>query len=64
MTPEQVAAVRKELAAITPRPLVAAAGGINASNAGAYAAAGADLLVTSSPYYAPPRDVKVSISRA
>src|SRR5262245_2582760 len=64
MTPEEVAAIGKELAKLTPRPLLAAAGGITATNAGAYAAAGADLLVTSAPYYAPPRDVKVKISRA
>ena len=40
-------------------PLIAAAGGINATNAGDYAAAGADLLVTSAPYWAPPKDVQV-----
>ncbi len=64
MSPDQVAAVAKALAKLAPRPLLAAAGGINASNAAAYAAAGADLLVTSAPYYAPPRDVKVTIARA
>lgn len=41
------------------RPTVAAAGGINASNAAEYAAAGADVLVTSAPYTARPRDVQV-----
>lgn len=61
MTPEQVAATASALAALMPRPLLAAAGGVNAANAAAYAAAGADLLVTSSPYQAPPRDVKVRI---
>lgn len=61
MTPDQVAATASALAALTPRPLLAAAGGVNAANAAAYAAAGADLLVTSSPYQAPPRDVKVRI---
>jgi molybdenum transport protein len=40
--------------------LLAAAGGVNAGNAAAYAAAGADLLVTSAPYTAPPRDVAVA----
>ncbi len=64
MAPEQVARVHAELSAISPRPLLAAAGGINASNAAAYAAAGADVLVTSAPYYAPPRDVKVRIAKA
>jgi molybdenum transport protein len=46
-----------------PRPLLAAAGGITAANAAAYAEAGADVLVTSSPYAAPPRDVAVTIGR-
>ncbi len=61
LTPDQVAAVASGMAALSPRPLLAAAGGINASNAAAYAAAGADLLVTSAPYLAAPRDVKVRI---
>ena len=38
---------------------LAAAGGVNASNAVAYAQAGADVLVTSAPFFAPPADVKV-----
>jgi molybdenum transport protein len=42
-----------------PHPLLAAAGGIRADNAAAYVAAGADFLVTSSPYWAPPKDVQV-----
>ncbi|RAU21024.1 ModD protein [Paramagnetospirillum kuznetsovii] len=42
--------------------LIAAAGGINATNAGAYAEAGAAILVTSAPYSAPPVDVKVTIT--
>jgi molybdenum transport protein len=42
--------------------LVAAAGGINAGNAAAYARAGADVVVTSAPYLARPRDVQVRIS--
>jgi molybdenum transport protein len=41
------------------RVLVAAAGGVNTRNAADYAAAGADLLVSSAPYWAPPKDVKV-----
>ena len=41
---------------------IAAAGGINSANAEAYARAGADILVTSAPYFAPPRDVAVTIS--
>lgn len=63
LPPESVAEVVRKLAGCTSRPLVAAAGGINAENAAAYAASGADILVTSAPYYAPPRDVKVHIAR-
>lgn len=40
--------------------LIAAAGGIGAGNARAYAAAGARILVTSAPYHAPPGEVQVS----
>lgn len=60
-TPEAVAACRLALAEIQlpTRPLLAAAGGIHAGNAAAYVAAGADFLVTSAPYWAPPRDVQV-----
>lgn len=43
---------------------VAAAGGITAANAAAYAAAGAQVLVTSAPFTAPPRDVAVWIGPA
>jgi molybdenum transport protein len=46
------------------KPLVAAAGGINAANAAAYVTAGADILVTSAPYSAPPLDVAVRIDPA
>jgi molybdenum transport protein len=45
------------------RPVIAAAGGVNAENAAEYAAAGADVLVTSAPYFAKPRDVQVRFSR-
>lgn len=58
-TPEAVAACRLVLNNDTHRPLLAAAGGVRADNAGAYVAAGADFLVTSAPYTAPPKDVQV-----
>jgi molybdenum transport protein len=58
-TPEAVARLAAAFRSRSPRPLLAAAGGINVANAAAFAAAGADLLVTSAPYYAPPCDVKV-----
>lgn len=41
---------------------IAAAGGINSANAQDYARAGADILVTSAPYFAPPRDVAVTLT--
>ncbi len=59
--PEQVRETKLALSALDPVPLLAAAGGITARNAAAYAAAGADVLVTSSPYQAPPADVQVVI---
>jgi molybdenum transport protein len=59
--PTDVATLMQQFSAGTPRPLVAVAGGVNASNAAAYAGAGADLLVTSAPYLAKPRDVQVHI---
>ncbi|CAM3321110.1 ModD protein [Polaromonas hydrogenivorans] len=61
-TPEAVAACREALQAFPApsRPLLAAAGGVRADNAAAYVAAGADLLVTSAPYTAPPKDVQVT----
>lgn len=44
-----------------PGTRLAAAGGVNAGNAAAYAHAGAAILVTSAPYFAGPRDVAVNI---
>lgn len=41
------------------RPIIAPAGGITAENAPAYAAAGADLLVSSAPFQAKPTDIQV-----
>lgn len=65
-TPDAVAACRLAMDSLAGqcRPLLAAAGGIRADNAGAYIAAGADFLVTSSPYTAPPKDVQVIFGRA
>ena len=60
-SPEDVARLRRYCEGRTPRPLVAAAGGINAANAADYARAGADLIVTSAPYTARPLDVKVTM---
>jgi molybdenum transport protein len=61
LTPAQVARVVAEADRKQGgwRPVIAAAGGINAQNAADYAAVGVDLLVTSAPYFAKPRDVQV-----
>ncbi|TCP43326.1 ModD protein [Rhodovulum marinum] len=58
--PDAVAATAAALAPAWPGCL-AAAGGITQTNAAAYAASGAAVLVTSAPYYAPPADVAVAI---
>lgn len=62
-SPAAVAECRAAINALTTRPLLAAAGGVRADNAAAYVAAGADLLVTSAPFTAPPRDVQVDFIR-
>jgi len=62
--PDLVAQVVAAVAALPRRPLIVAAGGVNATNASSYAAAGADVLATSAPYAAPPRDVRVTLSLA
>lgn len=60
LSPETVAAIARYA---TARPVkIAAAGGVNTANAEAYARAGAHILVSSSPYSAPPRDVAVTIT--
>lgn len=50
------------LAQRLPGTRLAAAGGINATNAAAYARAGSRILVTSAPYWAAPRNVAVTLS--
>jgi molybdenum transport protein len=62
ISPVDVAALRRHVDGLNPRPLIAAAGGINAGNAGDYARAGADVIVTSAPYTADPLDVKVAMT--
>lgn len=64
-SPERAAAALRGLTRRADgRPLIAAAGGVNAGNAAAYAAAGVDTLVTSAPFYARPRDIRVVLERA
>lgn len=58
LAPEAVARIRQRL----PHVPLAAAGGVNAGNAEEYAHAGAEILVSSAPYFASPRDVAVTMS--
>jgi molybdenum transport protein len=62
-TPEAVAECRNALGSAGLHILLAAAGGVRADNASAYVCAGSDLLVTSAPFAAPPRDVQVDYFR-
>lgn len=57
--PAAVATPRADLQAAGLHPRLAPAGGATLANAVDYARSGADLLVTSSPYFALPADVKV-----
>ncbi|WP_060825450.1 ModD protein [Sulfurospirillum cavolei] len=63
MTPEEfsacVASVRREV----PSVFFSATGGVNEKNIGEYAQAGADCIVTSSPYHAKPADIRVIIEK-
>jgi molybdenum transport protein len=63
-SPEALQSCRHRLHAAGLKPLLAPAGGVTLANALAYAEAGADFLVSSAPYFAPPRDVKVNFLRA
>lgn len=62
LAPEQVAEVVRAMRDLPHRPLVAVAGGVTEANAAAYAGAGAELLVTSAPYAAPPADIGVAVT--
>lgn len=60
--PDTVAAVVQRAAGRAAK--IAAAGGVNAANAEAYARAGTHILVSSAPYSAAPRDVAVTLAPA
>jgi len=59
-SPQAISRLAEALREKPNRPLLAAAGGVKRDNARAYAEAGADILVTSAPYSAPPKDVAVN----
>ncbi len=58
-SPEAFADCRAVLGSAGLHVVLAAAGGVCVGNASAYVSAGADLLVTSASYTAPPKDVQV-----
>jgi molybdenum transport protein len=60
-TPQALQALRTRLLSEGLAPKLAPAGGVNIGNALAFARAGADFLVTSAPYFAPPAEVQVRI---
>ena len=60
-SPKALAELKASLLSQGLEPLIAPAGGVTAANALDYARAGADFLVSSAPYFAPPADVQVSI---
>ena len=60
-SPEMVADLTTKLRTAAPHAIVAAAGGIDATNAAAYVTAGARVIVTSAPFTAKPVDVAVRI---
>ncbi|MBK9613966.1 MAG: ModD protein [Uliginosibacterium sp.] len=62
-SPEELQACKEAVQSRGLHVLLAPAGGVTVQNAVAYARAGADFLVSSAPYFAPPRDVKVIFSR-
>ncbi len=62
-TPAELSGFVREAKNIAPGVVIAAAGGVNASNAAEYAAAGADVLVTSWVYFGKPQDIKMQFIR-
>ena len=62
-SPAELAAFVEEARAKFPKAVIAAAGGINGSNAAEYAATGVDVLITSWVYFGKPEDIKVKFSR-
>ncbi len=58
-SPADIVRCRTQLAEQGLSPMLAAAGGVNPSNAAEYANSGATLLVTSWPYQARPKDIQV-----
>jgi len=61
LPPDALTQIRQHLP-VNAKARLAAAGGVNADNAEAYVRAGADILVTSAPYFAKAKDVAVTLA--
>lgn len=59
--PGQLRELRTALSAMNLHPMLAPAGGVTLVNAADLARAGADFLVSSAPYFAPPADIQVRL---
>lgn len=61
-TPEQAAEIARQAPALAPHCTLALTGGITLASLAGYLDCGIRLFITSAPYYAPPADIKVSLS--
>jgi len=61
-SPAALAELAAAVRAVAPEVVIAAAGGVDATNAASYARAGANVLVTSAPFFARPCDVQVTLA--
>ena len=62
-TPEQAAEISRLAPSLAPHCTLALTGGITLASLASYLDCGIRLFVTSAPYYAPPADIKVSLSQ-
>jgi molybdenum transport protein len=60
--PTEIQSIKKEIKKINPGITIAASGGITIENVREYALSGADMLLTSWPYFANPSNIQVVIS--
>ncbi|WP_413594852.1 ModD protein [Citrobacter youngae] len=61
-TPEQAADIARLAPSLAPHCTLALTGGITLASLASYLDCGIRLFITSAPYYAPPADIKVSLS--
>lgn len=61
-TPEQAADIARQAPSLAPHCTLALTGGITLASLASYLDCGIRLFITSAPYYAPPADIKVTLS--